>query len=72
MACPARFAGASDKIGADGLKPLNVIHRPTDNSQKKIGIVAMPVHADWGSLTPNIVPIVEENSSGAPISPPPG
>ncbi len=42
---PHSAEGAA-KIGADGLKPLNVIHRRRDSSQKKIGAVPTTSHAD--------------------------
>ncbi|HEY5880218.1 MAG TPA: hypothetical protein VIU11_15015 [Nakamurella sp.] len=47
---------------------MNVIHRPTESSQKKIGASAMAANADW-SWSPNISPIADARSRGAPMSP---
>jgi len=51
------------------LKPLNVIHRPSDSSQKKIGATAMASHTDPRSVTPNSSPTAKAATSGAPMSP---
>src|SRR5207245_10268563 len=69
---PTSGATPSDarlRIGADALKPLKVIHRPRDSSQKKIGRVAIPVQIDTAELIPNSVPSIDDRSMGAPMSP---
>jgi hypothetical protein len=50
------------------LKPLNVIHRRRDSSQKKIGAVPTTSHTDPLSLTPSLISSVDEASRGAPMS----
>ena len=67
MAGLPHSAEGAAKIGADGLKPLNVIHRWRDSSQKKIGAVPTTSNTDPLSLTPSLIPSVDEVSSGAPM-----
>ena len=61
--------GGVDHERASLRKPLKVIQRPRENSQKKIGASPISDHAVVTSLKPNIVAIWADQKRGAPIRP---
>src|SRR3954447_20024411 len=53
----------------EGVKPLNVIQTPTENSQAAIGRVRKNATVETWSITPKTVAMNAANSRGAPIRP---